>query len=228
MAAHKIHFKYVVHETRSGANATVVTAVGVPGTFAWGSILMNDNVVRATESVTSTLLGKSTGFGAVTQQAGIGGGILSFTKVTFGDGLEVQRVHLHSHGHLRRAEPALRGHHVGRHRQVPRLQRLRRLQQWLDNWCPCTPPCLMCTSRASEQRPLQYSISPSGNNTVYIGEIRSYSFRGVIFSFDEDIKQSSLILVILDQLWIMIFTIFMINEIGVKCFKQHCRLLDAC
>ena len=88
VAAKSIKIEYVVHEIRSGDNATIVTAAGVPGTFAWGTLLMNDNMVRATESVSSTLLGKSTGFGAVTTKAGVGGGILSVTKVLFGDASE--------------------------------------------------------------------------------------------------------------------------------------------
>lgn len=81
-AGKALKVKFVVHEVR-GLNGTIVASAGTfPG---WGTLLMNDNAVRATESLTSTLLGKSTGMGGITQKAGIPAGILSITKISFTD-----------------------------------------------------------------------------------------------------------------------------------------------
>lgn len=81
-AGKPLKVKFVVHEVR-GANGTITASAGAfPG---WGTLLMVDNVVRATEDLTSTILGKSTGIGGITQKAGIQGGILSLTKISFTD-----------------------------------------------------------------------------------------------------------------------------------------------
>lgn len=84
-----LKLNYVVHEVRTGANATILSAAGTgAGNLSrtgWGTVMMSDNVVRESESTSSTLIATSTGFGAVTSSLGIRGGIMSITKVTFND-----------------------------------------------------------------------------------------------------------------------------------------------
>ena len=80
----KTYLRYYVHENRSGPNATILSAAG-PGSGKWGTVLVNDNTVREGESPDSKLIGGATGFGVITTQLGLTGGIMSISKVSFNE-----------------------------------------------------------------------------------------------------------------------------------------------
>jgi len=84
----QLNLTIYLHETRGGANITILAAAGTgQGNFSalgWGSFLVSDNVLKDGPSPDSAVLGRSTGFAVISTKGGVAdGGFQLNNKIWF-------------------------------------------------------------------------------------------------------------------------------------------------
>jgi len=87
-----LHLTYFVHETRGGADSTLLAAAGTGqgnmSAIGWGTFLAVDNAMKSGNTSDSLLLGSITGTAVVTTIDGIVGGSQINTQHVFKQGSE--------------------------------------------------------------------------------------------------------------------------------------------